>query len=65
MSALDSVNGWEALPDNIEVWNGEAQCDMRIGPCACGATHTEEEWARRIGLSYEGHRPLANPWISE
>ena len=34
--------------DDLVLFNGGAQCDMRTGPCACGATHTEEEWTARI-----------------
>jgi len=28
--------------------NGGEECDMLVGPCACGATHSQEEWPDEI-----------------
>lgn len=30
------------LPPNAVRFNGGVRCDMLLGPCACGATHTVE-----------------------
>lgn len=31
------------LPDGLYLTNGGSHCDVLVGPCACGATHTREE----------------------
>jgi len=30
-------------------YNSNGPCDMVIGPCACGATHTSEDWVQKKG----------------
>jgi hypothetical protein len=36
------------IPDGVILRNGTGVlCDMRTGPCACGAWHTENEWGLR------------------
>ncbi|MFH1047286.1 MAG: hypothetical protein V1738_03190 [Patescibacteria group bacterium] len=31
--------------------NGGQRCDVALGPCACGAWHTKDEWPIRMAKS--------------
>jgi hypothetical protein len=31
--------GWRMLPPSEVRYNGGQRCDMRVGPCSCGAWH--------------------------
>lgn len=38
-----------AMPVHIKYYNGNSQpCDLLIGPCCCGAWHTEADWKGKI-----------------
>ena len=38
-------NNFEEMPHIFEQHNScTDRCDMLVGPCACGATHSAEEW---------------------
>ncbi len=41
------------MPDGALLFRTGTACDMLIGPCACGATHTVEQIAREV---IERHR---------
>lgn len=41
------------LPEYNKLSNGGVQCDMLIGPCSCGATHSEQEIVNRISSELE------------
>jgi superfamily II DNA or RNA helicase len=36
------------LEDGLELRNGGQSCDMKFGPCACGAWHKSEDWEWRL-----------------
>lgn len=36
-------NDFEPIPDGTRYYNGGVQCDMLVGPCACGAWHKKGE----------------------
>ncbi len=37
------------MPDDISVYNGTYErCDMLVGPCCCGATHTYWDFHTRV-----------------
>lgn len=37
---------FEAIPTYFRhnTFNGNQPCDMLVGPCSCGATHSASEW---------------------
>lgn len=36
------------MPEGALLFRTGTACDMLIGPCACGATHTPEQIAREV-----------------
>ena len=39
---------WIAMPVEVDLRNGNVLCDMAVGACACGASHSLEETVGRI-----------------
>jgi hypothetical protein len=39
---VPKLNDWEPLADGDIRRNGGARCDMKIGPCSCGAWHAKD-----------------------
>lgn len=40
---------WIAMPPSIKIYNACSEpCDMLVGPCVCGAYHTEEELYKKL-----------------
>lgn len=40
------MSNFKPLPVYIKKYNAGIECDMAIGPCSCGAWHTEEEYKK-------------------
>lgn len=39
---------WVPMPGGADLYRTGTRCDMLIGPCACGATHTVEQIAAEV-----------------
>lgn len=38
-------NEFVSMPDIFSTYNASTdRCDLLVGPCACGATHSADEW---------------------
>lgn len=43
------ISDWIEMPSHINMHNGtHERCDMLIGTCACGATHSIKDWKDKI-----------------
>lgn len=54
------TNSFVPLPSHITKRNGGQTCDMAIGPCACGAWHSESEWEQYVQLQNDRRSFLAD-----
>jgi hypothetical protein len=44
-----TVREFEPMPEGMFFYNGSGTpCDMLVGPCSCGATHSAVDWAQRV-----------------
>ncbi len=46
MSVVEKASSWVAMPIEVELHNANILCDMTVGACACGASHS---WTETIG----------------
>lgn len=57
---------FEVMPEGMLFYNGSGTpCDMLVGPCSCGATHSAVDWAERCVAAERRAQELAQQVAAE